>query len=775
VVEASNIPKELRERPQWVCYRVEEREGKNTKVPYSLDGSKASSTDPASWTSFETACAACERFDGIGFVFCKDDPFTGVDLDHCIVDGKIEPWAVEIAKRLNTYTEYSPSGTGLHCILQAVQSHHSKRKGKVEAYDQGRYFTITGRRIKQLPTTVEPRQSELDAVLLEMFGPNGETEKTTHCPQAPLDMSDLDLIGKATSARNGPKFAALFSGDISGYTSASEADLALCNMLAFWTGRDSVRMDRMFRQSGLYRADKWDRQDYREGAINKAIVDCHETYNPNRTIDGRSTYEPADSETKPPTDYKLTDLGNAERLVAAHGTNIRHDVNRKQWLVWNGKRWEYDENSQVNRLAANVVRSLYENLAEVDEARRKAIFAHASKSESAPRLSAMVSLAAEREHIPVFATSLDSDSWLLNCLNGTIDLRTGKLKPHTREDHITKLIPVEYDSSALCPRYLQFLSEIFPGESSTELIAFVKRMAGYILTGNTREQTVFILTGKGANGKSTLVEVLRAILGDYAGDTPMSTFTDKRESNTADLAGLLGRRLVTAAEGEETQDFNESLLKTLSGGDPITCRKLYCDFFSYTPTFKVIISTNEIPHIRSQNFAMKRRIKLLPFQQRFYDPEDEKTPIKDDQLLSKLLAEKSGILAWMVQGCLEWQSSGIKTPPIIKREVSQLFESQDPLRDFLEESCVIEDDARVEVGEIRQEYLRWCEYNKIRKPMSVVWFSRSLLQRDGIEEARGKGGVRGMTGIRVKTTEERFTESEEKPKEQADLDWDGLP
>lgn len=449
-----------------------------------------------------------------------------------------------------------------------------------------------------------------------------------------------------------------------------------------------------------------------------------------------------------PQDFPLTDLGNAERLIAAHGANLRYDVNRGAWLVWNSVRWEYDSDYRVDRLAANIVRSMYDLLKDADEDRRKAIFAHISKSESAPRLSAMVSLAAKLDGVAVQALSLDHDPWLLNCLNGTVDLRNGSRREHIREDLITKLAPVEYDPAATCLRWLQFLQEVFQGDA--DIIAFVKRMTGYFLTGDTREESVFIPTGKGQNGKTKMVETLRAILGDYAGDTPVSTFTDKRESNTADLAALMGKRLVTASEGEEAQSFNESLLKTLSGGDPITCRHLYQPYFTYTPTFKVLFSTNEIPRIRSQNFAMKRRIKLLPFRQRFYDPEDGKTPLKDSQLLPKLLAERSGILAWMVQGCLEWRERGLQTPAVIRDEVNRLFESQDPLAEFLDERCDLAPGLFAETAVLWKEYLLWCEETG-RKPAfkSPSWFSRSLSQHDGIDTAK-RDDVRGLQGIGIK-------------------------
>lgn len=445
-------------------------------------------------------------------------------------------------------------------------------------------------------------------------------------------------------------------------------------------------------------------------------------------------------------DFPLTDLGNAERLIAAHGENLRYDVDAGKWLVWNGKRWEYDATGRVDRLAQDVVRAMYRLLPGMDRSAADALYAHAKKSESKPRLEAMVALAAKLEGVPVRAADLDREPMYLNCLNGTVDLRTGKLRPHAREDLITKLAPVEYDPQAQCPRWNQFLDEIFQGNA--DIKDFVQRMAGYLLTGDTSEQTVFILTGKGCNGKTTFVETLRAVLGDYAADTPFSTFVERHDSNTADLAGLVGRRFVTASEGEDTQSFNESLLKRCTGGDPITCRHLYREYFEYVPTFKIVFSTNEVPRIHSQNHAMKRRIHLIPFRQRFYEPYEGKTPVKDTKLPARLLAERNGILAWAVRGCLEWRKRGLDAPAIIRQEVDKLFESQDPLAEFLDTECIIQPGAEVEVGTLWQCYLTWCDTTG-RKPAykQTQGFSRSLTQRDGIESRKGTGGVRMLTGI----------------------------
>jgi len=443
--------------------------------------------------------------------------------------------------------------------------------------------------------------------------------------------------------------------------------------------------------------------------------------------------------------FPLTDLGNAERLVAAHGASLRYHVNVGAWLRWTGAVWAPDDTGEVHRLAAQTVRAMAAEAEALESgAERDALVKHMLKSESAPRLAAAIDLAHWRPGVPVTAAELDRDPWLLNVLNGALDLRTGELRPHDPKDLMTKLAPVVYDPRARCPRWELFLAEVF---NDDDLIAYAQRLAGYVLTGDTREQEVFFLVGKGSNGKTVLTETLRAMLGDYAKDTPFSTFLEHRDASTADLASLVGARLVTASEGTATQTFNEALLKRLSGGDVVTCRCLYREFFSYIPTFKILFATNEVPRIQSQTVASKRRVRIVPFRQTFYGPEDGKEPMRDEGLRDKLKAELPGILAWAVQGCLEWQRDGLRPPAVVMRETEALFESMDPLADFLEEECVLHPRAQVETGALYRRYAEWCnEGGRPRAFKTPTWFTRSLTQRDGVDVVRRYEG-RFLLGI----------------------------
>jgi hypothetical protein len=281
----------IRELRQWLVWRSEERDGKQTKIPYSpLTGQRASSTSPQTWTGYEEAADACKEhgYSGIGFVFTPEDSLCGVDLDGCRnpETGEMEPWAQEVVEELDSYTEISPSGTGVHVLLRGELLAGRNRKGRFEAYDRGRYFTFTGKHLTGTPQSVESRQEELHGVVRRVFGEpstNGHRGLVT-APDSPDNgLSDDKVVQKALSASNRERFSRLWNGDTGHYGSHSEADLALCGMLAFWTGGDAARIDALFRQSGLYRK-KWDRQDYRNRTIKEALSGKTEFYKAPKTV-----------------------------------------------------------------------------------------------------------------------------------------------------------------------------------------------------------------------------------------------------------------------------------------------------------------------------------------------------------------------------------------------------------------------------------------------------------------------------------------------------------
>ncbi len=407
-----------------------------------------------------------------------------------------------------------------------------------------------------------------------------------------------------------------------------------------------------------------------------------------------------------------TDVGNGRRLARIHGANFRHCHPWGKDLVWTGRVWEEDNTAQLERWAKDTVRMIYIEAAAAPDELSKALAAHALRSEDARRIRAMVSLARSEPGIPVLPPDLDRDPWLLNCANGTLDLLTGQLRPHGREDLLTKVCPVEYHPDAPCRTWQRFLTHIFPATGDTaeqpgnaELIGFLQRLLGYCLTGDVSEQVLPIFWGTGANGKSTLLNLVHDLLGDgYAMKAPNDLLMVKSTAHPTEKADLFGKRMVAAIETDHGNRLAESLVKELTGGDRIRARRMREDFWEFAPTHKVILCTNHKPKIRGTDHAIWRRIRLIPFTVTI--PEER----KDKAMPEKLRAELPGVLAWMVRGCLDWQRRGLGTPEEVKAATAHYRSEQDLLAGFLDECCVSGDSSyRCKASDLYDRFKAWCE------------------------------------------------------------------
>lgn len=430
----------------------------------------------------------------------------------------------------------------------------------------------------------------------------------------------------------------------------------------------------------------------------------------------------------PETEYHLTDLGNARRLVALHGKDLRYCHPFGRWYVWDGRRWREDATAAVERLAKATVQEIYAEAAGIeDDATRRALVKHALRSERRERLAAMLSLARSEPGIPVLPEELDRDPYLLNVATGTLDLRTGELRPHRREDLITRVLDVEYDPEAQCPLWLAFLNRVMEGNQ--QLIGFLQRAIGYCLTGDVSEQVLFLAYGTGANGKTVFLRTLLNLLGPYGKPTdPELLLARHGEAHPTGIADLMGARLAVVMETEEGRRLNETLTKWLTGGDRLKARFMRQDFFEFEPTHKIWIATNHLPTIRGTDYAIWRRIRLIPFTVTI--PEDERDP----HLVEKLRDELPGILAWAVRGCLAWQREGLKTPEEVKHATAAYKREQDVLAAFLEAYCVIGADARAMARDLYAAYCTWCGENG-EKAMSQRQFGARLAER-GFERVR---------------------------------------
>src|SRR5215208_6283061 len=348
-------PGELRTIDQFVCWQEEDRDGDVTKVPYSVHGGRASSTNPKTWAPFEAAIAYAEErsMSGVGFVFTEDDPFAGIDIDKCrnSETGSVAPWAQKIVDALDSYTEVSPSGTGLHIFVKATLPGQNNRKGPVEMYESRRYFTITGEHLDGTPAEIQERQEVLERLYRHVFKDEkaGEASEANGHRSRPMDVSDEELLELAMHAKNGLKFSRLWRGNTSEYAGdESRADLALCSLLAFWTDGDTERMDRLFRQSGLMR-DKWSRHDYRERTFRKVLDGKTEFYQPSEAVPTNGSAKKATSSTKPtpPTHDELRD-----RWI---DDNPNHAYGLSEWRQYEGGIWPMISETSVKAEISEVL------------------------------------------------------------------------------------------------------------------------------------------------------------------------------------------------------------------------------------------------------------------------------------------------------------------------------------------------------------------------------------------------------------------------------------
>jgi putative DNA primase/helicase len=447
------------------------------------------------------------------------------------------------------------------------------------------------------------------------------------------------------------------------------------------------------------------------------------------------------------TDERLSELGNARRFARLVGRDVRYVAAWGRWLVWTDTHWRRDDLGVVERYAQHVVESLHMDAAlEEDPGVRRALAKHALDSDSARAIRGLLTLARSQYGIPVAPEDLDRDAWLLNCLNGTLDLRTGTLRPHRREDFITRLVPVAYDPAAACTTFEAFLDRIFAGRD--RLISFVQRMAGYSLTGETREQCFFVLHGPGANGKSTLVGALMGLFDAYAAQMAAETLLMRRGDVALvlnDLSTLEGKRLVAAVESDMGRRLAEALVKQLTGGDRLKVRRLYADAYEIAPTFKLWLSTNHKPTIGGRDLAIWRRVRLVPFNVTI--PLDEQDPC----LAEKLEAERPGILAWAVRGCLQWQRDGLGPPEEVRHATASYRAEEDALADFLVERCWMAPEARGTVADLYSAYGAWAK-DSGETPMSKRDFCHGLDERGfppGQDRTHAKARVR--LGVRLRT------------------------
>ncbi|MEJ7872120.1 MAG: phage/plasmid primase, P4 family [Rubrobacteraceae bacterium] len=439
-----------------------------------------------------------------------------------------------------------------------------------------------------------------------------------------------------------------------------------------------------------------------------------------------------------PPQFNLTDLGNASRLIAHHGEDLRYCYPWGSWLIWDGRRWSLDESGEIHRRAKRTVREIYREAADAaDDETRKALGKHAKASEAENRIQAMISLA--KSEVPIMPAAMDANPWLLNVSNGTVDLRTGELLEHRRDDLITKLAG-KYGPEASASTWTATLERVLP---SAEVRAFFKRLCGYAISGDVSEHVLPVLYGTGANGKSTILNALLEAAGEYGMQAAPDLLIAKRGGHPTEVADLFGMRVVASIEVEDGRRLAEALVKSLTGGDKVRARRMRQDFWQFDPTHTAFLCTNHKPEIRGTDAGIWRRIRLIPFTETIPGAEQDK------KLPEKLRVELPGILAWAVEGCLEWQRDGLKAPEEVRKATGAYRSEMDVIGAFLRDECETQQGYSATFKEVYDRYEEWCEEGG-EKPETRRKFNARLKERGQFTDRRsGPGGSYEWHGLQL--------------------------
>lgn len=762
----NDIPQELKQLDNWCVWKLQERNGKKTKIPFNAEtGEFAKSNDKSTWSSFETAANA-EGVDGIGFFF--EPPYLGIDIDnidddlHRYLQGdKLDNIVNEFNEAFKSYTEVSPSGNGLHIIVRGKIPGNRRRKGNIEMYDSGRFFTMTGNRIGKYKDVTETSQRVFKTIYDKYLPDNTVQYPTQNNYQQNIhNLSEIDVINEIYKSKQSKLFDDLMKGTYEPYyNSHSEADMALANILAFWCAKDYTQMDSIFRQSNLYR-DKWDEKrknsTYGEQTLFKAINETHNIYTPKQEQEPlryalSHIFDTKESKEEYPI-RSYDDTGNADRFIDRYGNLYKYSYVEKKFYIYDGTKWTLDDRGSIRKLIDEMIEDMKNEKIvhsdDVPEQDAKEFFQKFYKKTRGTQ--SKKNITNELMHRrPVTPDDFDKDNMLLNVANGYIDLTSRELYKHDINKMFSQIANTDYSEKMQPAVWLDFLNDIFNGDK--EVIRYIQKALGYSLTGSTREQVMFILHGKGRNGKSIFVETIAEILGDYSNNMQAKSLMVKKNDNVnTDIARLSKARFVTSSEPNEGFRFDEGLIKQITGGDKVTARFLYAEEFEYTPKFKIWVSTNHKPIIRGTDDGIWRRLVLIPFEVQI--PEEK----VDKDLKYKLIREAPAILNWMTEGAYMWMREGLEMPEKLQNAVENYRNEMDTLGQFIEDRCNVGNGYSVKVSVLHEAYKKWSEDNLTStKTLGMKSFSQKMEERFIKDSRRDANYFSGVELDNLKSAEEQ--------------------
>ncbi|MDP4120710.1 MAG: phage/plasmid primase, P4 family [Bacillota bacterium] len=731
----NRIPNELKQTALWSVWKREtDKNGRITKIPYNpRTGGKAQSNNPDTFTSFDIAVAATQsgQYSGIGIGIFND--ICAIDIDHCVNDGKLSEMAQDIIDTMNTYTEYSPSGEGIRILFTVKDLNYNKTDYYInkqniglEVYVAGvtkKYVTVTGNVISA--GEYGDRTDELQSVLNKYMKRKKAKQSHSKCLIPISDevanvgaLLDHEVLSKARSAKNGAKFNALYNGDITSYNSHSEADLALCNILAFWCRRDIEQMDRLFRASGLYR-EKWDRRQagttYGRSTLETAINNCNDVYSPKKQLNNSTT-------NLKPRDF--TDVGQAQILTQVYGDRLRYSEATK-YLFYDGMVWmesNLKARSLVQELTKRQLKEARTKLKNAQFIKNKAIvigekqeiedaedeveyakkyYNYAISRRFTPRIDATLKEAQPMLEIDI--KILDAAEFKLNTTAGIVDLKTSNILPHKSSDYCTKITAVSPTNEGT-ELFSDFLKVITCNDKSLE--EYLQLIAGMFAVGKVFCENLVIAYGSGRNGKSTFFNLLALVMGNYSGNLSAETLTANcRKNKSPEYAELRGKRLVIAAELEEGMRLDTAIVKKLCSTDPILAEKKYKDPFSFTPSHTVVLYTNHLPQVRTSDAGTWRRLIVIPFNAIIEGEIDIKN------YCDYLLKNAGGaVLSWIIEGAQRFIAAKytIEIPGCVKQAIQDYRADNDWVSSFILDCCEIDKTFKQEAGDLQKEYRNYC-------------------------------------------------------------------
>ena len=731
-----NIPNELKKDALWCCWKL----ATNGKVPIdAVKGSLAKSNDRTTFYPWPTIVQYAGNYlrrdnekwiGGIGLGIFNG--FSAIDIDHCIEDdGTISDLAQEIIDYCQSYTEKSPSGHGIRIIFKTDFKDYDKtayyinnRKIGLEIYIEGatsKFVTITGDSI--LSSGVNKVDVEY---LLEKYMRKNPNRKTVTAPSQKNTYDIREFLEKDQ------KLNKLWNGTAPGsHNNESELDLALCSKLAFYLQRDPDAIKSAFEQSPYYQSKddkhkrKWETV-YSDNTINYAISGCSETYSPTFSF----------------TKYELNDTGNAHRFIDKFGPDLHYNVDNKMWMLWNGSNWQFDIFNNVKNLAEVLIEEMkIEAFNCPDDATQKELLRNVNKLYNSSGKENMIKESQHLPMVPVNNDAFDKDDYLFNINNCVVNLRNGKTIPHNKNLLLNKISPVEL-SNKKPTQFLKFFDEIFQGNK--DIMHYVHKALGYSLTGDCKEQCLFMLVGDGNDGKSLLLQIAQEVIGDYSITSSPDLLLDKKTqtANLSEVARLKGMRFCVVNELKPTAKLNESGVKDItSGNNKIVARFLYANEFEFLPKMKIWLATNHLPQIIGTDKGIWRRIVKIPMTRSLSDDEVDK------DLINKLRTEKNEIFTWLVQGCLMWQKEGLQLPPCLEEEKKAYRTEMDLVQKWINECCEIGEKYITKASELFENFKNYCKTNN-EYEMSQTLFGRNFGKK---YKKKLYAGVTVYEGIRLKS------------------------